>query len=53
MMDLCAKLSAHSISTVRKYVENLRYYVKPPVDGSFLDNFFVETYMKTQLNLMF
>lgn len=32
MMDLCAKLSAHSISTVRKHVENLRYYVKPPVD---------------------
>ncbi|VDK76886.1 unnamed protein product [Litomosoides sigmodontis] len=32
MLDLCAKLSAHSISTVRKHVENLRYYVKPPVD---------------------
>uniref|UniRef100_A0AAF5PTP0 RNA helicase n=2 Tax=Wuchereria bancrofti TaxID=6293 RepID=A0AAF5PTP0_WUCBA len=32
MMDLCAKLSAHSISTVRKHMENLRYYVKPPVD---------------------
>ncbi|VIO98812.1 Uncharacterized protein BM_BM3027 [Brugia malayi] len=31
MMDLCAKLSAHSISTVRKHVENLRYYVKPPI----------------------
>lgn len=35
MMDLCAKLSAHSISTVRKHMENLRYYVKPPVDGLF------------------
>ncbi|EFO26157.1 type III restriction enzyme [Loa loa] len=32
MMDLCAKLSAHSISTVRKHMENLRYFVKPPVD---------------------
>uniref|UniRef100_A0A0R3RYT6 RNA helicase n=1 Tax=Elaeophora elaphi TaxID=1147741 RepID=A0A0R3RYT6_9BILA len=32
MVDLCARLSAHSISTVRKHVENLRYYVKPPVD---------------------
>ncbi|VBB30566.1 unnamed protein product [Acanthocheilonema viteae] len=32
MVDLCAKLSAHSISTVRKHVENLRYYVQPPVD---------------------
>ncbi|VDN08306.1 unnamed protein product [Thelazia callipaeda] len=32
MMDLCAKLSAHSISTVRKHVDNLRHHVKPPVD---------------------
>ncbi|KAM3716801.1 Antiviral innate immune response receptor RIG-I [Dirofilaria immitis] len=32
MMDLCSKLSTHSISTVRRYIENLRYYVKPPVD---------------------
>ncbi|CAG9540926.1 unnamed protein product [Cercopithifilaria johnstoni] len=32
MMDLCANLSAYSISAVRKHMENLRYYVKPPVD---------------------
>uniref|UniRef100_A0A915Q2H1 RNA helicase n=1 Tax=Setaria digitata TaxID=48799 RepID=A0A915Q2H1_9BILA len=32
MLNLCSKLSAHSISTVRKHMENLRYYVRPPVD---------------------
>ncbi|VDK51954.1 unnamed protein product [Anisakis simplex] len=33
MMDLCAKLSAHSISTVRKHLQNLQEHVTPPIDG--------------------
>ncbi|VDN37386.1 unnamed protein product, partial [Gongylonema pulchrum] len=32
MIALCARLSAHSISTVRTQIENLRFYVKPPID---------------------
>uniref|UniRef100_A0A183V420 RNA helicase n=1 Tax=Toxocara canis TaxID=6265 RepID=A0A183V420_TOXCA len=32
MMDLCAKLSAHSISTVRKHLRSLQEHVTPPID---------------------
>uniref|UniRef100_A0A914ZSV2 RNA helicase n=2 Tax=Parascaris univalens TaxID=6257 RepID=A0A914ZSV2_PARUN len=32
MMDLCAKLSAYSISTVRKHLRNLQEHVTPPID---------------------
>lgn len=35
MMDLCAKLSAYSISTVRKHLRNLQEHVTPPIDGLF------------------
>ena len=36
MLQLCARLSAHSITTVRKYSRDLAHHVTPPVDGNLL-----------------